>query len=76
MTTAMKLIEQGKVEGRVEGKLEGLKEAIALGLELKYGTEGLNLYEKIATIVSLEKLELIKKALKTSKKLKEIERLL
>lgn len=40
MTTAMKLIEEGKAEG----KLEGLKEAIALGLELKYGTEGLNLY--------------------------------
>jgi len=80
MTTAMKLIEQGKVEGRaegrVEGKLEGLKEAITLGLELKYGTEGLNLCEKIATIVSLEKLEMIKKTVKTSKKLKEIERLL
>ena len=72
MTTAMKLIEKGKAEG----KLEGLKEAIALGLELKYGTEGLNLCEKIAPIVSLEKLELIKKTVKTSKKLQEIERLL
>lgn len=76
MTTAMKLIEKGKAEGRIEGKLEGLKEAIALGLELKYGTEGLNLYEKIATIVSLEKTEVIMKTLMTSKKLQEVERLL
>lgn len=80
MTTAMKLIEKGKMEGKIEGKLEGkiegLKEAIELGLELKYGVEGLRLLERINNISLAEKLETIKEAVKISKSMEEIERLL
>ncbi len=88
MTIAARLIEkgkmagraegkvEGKVEGRVEGRIEGLKEAIEIGLELKYGVEGLRLLERISKIVVIEKLEAIKEAVKISKNLEEIEKLL
>ena len=72
MTTAAKLIEKGKAEG----KIEGLKEAIEIGLELKYGVEGLRLLEKIIKMTSIEKLEAIKEAVKISKNTEEIEKLL
>jgi len=72
MTTAAKLIEKGKIEG----KMEGLKEAIEIGLELKYGVEGLKLLERIRKIVVIEKLEAIKEAVKISKNMEEIEKLL
>ena len=87
-TTAAKLIEKGKIEGerkgkaegkaegRIEGKIEGLKEAIAIGLELKYGVEGLKLLEKIINMTSIEKLEAIKEAVKISKNREEIEKLM
>jgi len=88
MTIAARLIEkgkmagraegkvEGKVEGRVEGRIEGLKEAIEIGLELKYGVEGLRLLERIGKIVVIEKLEAIKEAVKISKNMEEIEKLL
>ena len=76
MTTAAKLIEKGKIEGKMEGKMEGLKEAIEIGLELKYGVEGLKLLERIRKIVVIEKLEAIKEAVKISKNMEEIEKLL
>ncbi len=88
MTIAARLIEkgkmagraegkvEGKVEGRVEGRIEGLKEAIEIGLELKYGVEGLRLLERISKIVVIEKLEAIKEAVKISKNMEEIEKLL
>ena len=76
MTTAMKLIEKGKAEGKIEGKIEGLKEAIEIGLELKYGVEGLKLLERINNISLVDKLEAIKEAVKISKNMEEIEKLL
>ena len=71
-TTAAKLIEKGKIEG----KIEGLKEAIEIGLELKYGVEGLRLLERISKVSLVEKLEAIKEAVKISKNMEEIEKLL
>lgn len=67
-----KLIEKGKIEG----KFEVLKEAIEIGLELKYGVEGLKLLEWIYTTSLVEKLEAIKEAVKISKNMEEIEKLL
>ncbi len=68
MTTAAKLIEKGKIEG--------LKEAIEIGLELKYEAEGLKLFERIKAVSTIEKLETIKEAVKVSKDIAEIEDLL
>ena len=76
MTTAAKLIEKGKIESKIEGKIEGLKEAIEMGLGLKYGDEGQRLYERIKAISLVEKLEAIKEAVKVSKNIEEIEKLL
>ena len=92
MTIATRLIEKGKMagreegrvegeiegekKGRIEGKREGLKEAIEIGLELKYGIEGLKLLERIGKIAVIEKLEAIKEAVKISKNVEEIEKLL
>ncbi|WP_347275375.1 Rpn family recombination-promoting nuclease/putative transposase [Candidatus Kuenenia sp.] len=88
MTIAARLIEKGKMagraegekegekKGRIEGKIEGIKEAIEIGLELKYGVEGLRLLERIRKIAVIEKLESIKEAVKISKNLEEIEKLL
>ena len=55
---------------------EGLKEAIEIGLELKYGVEGLKLLERIKNISLVEKLEAVKEAVKISKNMEEIEKLL
>ena len=88
MTIAAKLIEKGKIEGKIEGRMEGeregerkgriegLKEAIEIGLELKYGVEGLKLLERIKKIVAIEKLDAIKEAVKISKSMEEIKKLL
>lgn len=73
MTMESILIERGIEKGRIEGLTKRLKEAIELGLELKYGVKGLKFYEKIVNITSIEKLEMIKEALKISKSLEEIE---
>ncbi len=64
------------MEGKLEGKIEGLKEAIEIGLELKYGDEGQRLFERIKAVSLLEKLEAIKEAVKVSKNIAEIEKLL
>ncbi len=56
--------------------ISGLKEAIGMGLELKYGVNGLKLLERITNISSVEKLEAIKKIVKISKGMGEIEKLL
>lgn len=80
MTTAMKLVEKGKEEGKAEGlkegEIKGLREAIALGLEIKYGVNGLKLLERINEISSIEKIEAIKEAVKISKDLEEIKTML
>ena len=67
---------EGERKGRMEGKIEGIKEAIEIGLELKYGVEGLRLLERIRKIAVIEKLEAIKEAVKISKNMEEIEKLL
>ena len=47
-----------------------------MGLELKYGVDGLNLLERINNISFVEKLETIKESVKISKSMEEIEKLL
>ncbi len=75
MTMAQVLIEEGIEKGREEGKREGLCDAISLGLELRFGVDSLSLMEKVQKVDSLERLELIKEAIRTNKSLEEIEKL-
>ncbi|MCZ7623328.1 MAG: hypothetical protein M5U24_12765, partial [Candidatus Kuenenia sp.] len=65
--------KDGEWKGERKGRIKGLKEAIEIGLALKYGVEGLKLLERIRKIVVIEKLEAIKEAVKISKNMEEIE---
>lgn len=69
-------IKEGMKEGMKEGKREGLYYAISLGLELKFGIDGIKLMEKVKKIDSIESLETIANAIKIAKNIEEIERLI
>ena len=69
-------LEQGLEQGLEKGRKEGLYEAILLVLEVKFGVDGIALTEKIRKIDSMQKLEMIKEAVKIAKDVKEIEKLL
>ena len=60
------IYQEGRVEGLLEGERKGLLEGIELGLELKYGSAGLELMNMVRAISTVDKLEefknLIKKA--------------
>ncbi len=75
-TIAEQFREEGRKEGRGEGLLEGLQGAVQLGLELKYGQQGLDFYQSVKKIHSLETLENIKEALRRGASIDELEQLL
>jgi predicted transposase YdaD len=66
------ILQEGEKIGRKEGRQEGLLEGISTGLELKFGTEGLQLMPEIQALDSLETLEAILKAIKTVKTIDEL----
>ncbi len=70
------IAEQFREEGRSEGLIEGLHEAVQLGLELKYGQQGLDFYQRMEKIQSLETLENIKEALRRGASIDELKQLL
>ncbi|WP_455390369.1 hypothetical protein [Oscillatoria salina] len=70
------ILQEGRLEGRVEGRQEGRVEerqlrreglisGISLGLELKFGNDGLALMPEILGIENVELLEEILAAVKT-----------
>jgi hypothetical protein len=73
-------IEKGRLEGIEKGiekgRLEGLTEAIKLGMELKFGIEGLKLLPRIEKEKDITRLDAIKEAIKIATTIKEIEELL
>jgi len=69
-------LKEGLEKGLKEGLKEGLYQTIAMGLEIKFGTKGLILMEKIRKIESTDKLEVIKEAIKITDNLAEIEALI
>ena len=62
--------------GIQQGIRQGLFEAVELGLNVKFGVEGLTLMPRVRAIEDTEQLRLIKEALKVSGDLGEIEALL
>ncbi len=68
--------DEGREEGKTIGLKEGLLEAIHLALEIKFGDEGLILFERMKTITDMEKLNKIKSALRTAENVGQIESLL
>ena len=63
--------EAGLKEGREIGLREGLYSAIALGLELRFGKNGLRLMKKIREISDIDRLKELKKEIIKAKSLKE-----
>ena len=63
------------MEGRVEGERDGLLEAIELGLELKFGADGLRLYPELAQMTDNAALHAIVAALKQPVTLEEFRRI-
>lgn len=71
--------EEGLQEGRQEGLQEGIRQgaldAIAFGLDLRFGVEGLRLLPEIATIASLPLLRAVQERLKTAQTPEELRRI-
>jgi predicted transposase YdaD len=65
-------IREGKKEGIREGIREGLLEGIHDVLEIKFGSEGLRLMERIKVVRDVERLESIREKIKKAKSLDEI----
>jgi hypothetical protein len=58
-------LRKGRQEGREEGREEGLLEAIALGLELRFGQQALELLSLVRQVKDVERLRGLVVDLKT-----------
>ncbi|MBF0320644.1 MAG: hypothetical protein HQL01_12665 [Nitrospirae bacterium] len=63
---------EGKQKGLLEGKQRGLLEGIELGLELKYGSAGLELMDMVRAISTVDKLEEFKNLIRKAGSLDEL----
>ena len=83
MTIAQTFFEQGREQGRMEMEQEiqkvrqetqrqGLLSSIELGLELKFGQEGLRLFNEVQQIQEMSLLSAIRAALKFVSDLSEL----
>ena len=69
-------IQQGIQKGIQNGMKQGLLAAIKMGLELKFGPNGLELYPKIKKIEDIDILETISDIIRSTQNLSEIDRFL
>ncbi|MDQ7031494.1 MAG: hypothetical protein Q9M37_02080 [Desulfonauticus sp.] len=75
-------IQQGLEKGIQQGMERGLQQgmwmlkAIGLGLELKFGVQGLKIYPEIKKIKDVDLLEAISEAIKAAKDVEEIKKLM
>jgi predicted transposase YdaD len=80
MTLAEKLRKEGEVRGelrgKVEGRLEGMKDAIELGMVLKFPDQRDYVMAEVQKINDLDTLIKIKEAIKTAKAVSELQRYL
>jgi len=72
MTLAEKIHNEGRLEGRLEGEIKGLKEAIELGITLKFPGEIDTVMARVNKIDDLDTLKKIKEAIKTARDISEI----
>ncbi len=66
------ILKEGEQRGRREERLSGIE----LGLEIKFGSEGLQLMPEISQISDLEQLKLIQQRIKTVNTLDELRELI
>jgi len=69
------ILNKGRIEGRVEGQVEELHSGIELGLELKFGSEGLQLMPSISQISDVDILKSIQQGIRTKNTIDELRRI-
>jgi hypothetical protein len=86
-TIAQTWVEEGRKEGLEEGRQQGLEQGIAqgmrqglldsieLGLELRFGVEGLRLWPEIAKLEDIHVLNAIREGIRTADTLAELRRI-
>ena len=72
MTLAERLRMEGKNEGKIEGKIEGLRQAIELGMALKFPDHASEITSRVDEITDINVLEKIKDAIITAKDVSQI----
>lgn len=65
-------MQQGMQQGMQKGIQQGLLETIQLGLELKFGAQGLTLYPDISKIEDIAQLRAIKETIVIAKDIEEV----
>ena len=66
-------VQQGIQQGILQGKLEGLYNAIEFGLEIRYGTQALEMMEGIRKITEMDRLSAIRDAIRVGVKMEDIQ---
>jgi len=67
MTLAEKLRMEGKIEGKIKGEIKGLRQAIELGMTLKFPDRMYSVMSRIMDINDISLLVKIKDAIKTAR---------
>ncbi len=70
------LAEQFRQEGRQEGRQEARVEGFRLVLEVKYGAEGLDFYERMKDVVSMDTLDALEEAIRKDASIDQLEQIL
>ena len=74
-TLVERWIEQGRQEVRQEEKRNGLLSTIQMGLDIKFGDEGLRVFEEIQKIQEMDVLQAIRDKIKAVSALGELRRI-
>ena len=69
-------LEQGLEQGLERGELRALKRGIEVALELKFGTDGLQLLPLVREVERVEVLRTVQDSIRTARTLDEVRRLL
>ena len=70
------VLERGPERGLERGELRALKRGIEVALELKFGTDGLQLLPLVREVERVEVLRAVQNSIRTARTLDEVRRLL
>jgi predicted transposase YdaD len=70
------ILKEGEQRGRQEGRQEEILSGLELALEIKFGTEGLQLMSEISQIADLDRLKAIQQSIKSMNNLNELRQII